>query len=437
MTVLLLALAAFAEPPEDLAPLLTLDSAIQLAIASNRSLQIARLEVDKSKWQVESAKTRRLPAFSTYAFGSGFITPFAFTFEQGVFGEINGTPVPSQTTQIENPTAFNVYVVAQAAQPLTQLYKINLGVKLQQVNLLSSSQQYRGKRQSVIKDVKQAYYEILQLQSALQATNATIKQYEELDRLVLHYVALEEVLQSESLEVKAKLAEERYNAVKLRNNLATEKEQLNNLLGRDLETEFRVEEVPAALFAEIDLVSARQAALQQRPEIKQAELGVQKADLDRRLAKSDYIPDVGIALHYLSPFNVTVVPQNILSAGIELSWEPFDWGRRRDNVSQKKVVVEQSNYQLNEVRSNVIQEVNARFRKLDESRVLLEVAKAAQQAANQKLKEVTDKFKQESVLFRDVLQQQTAVANANHNYEQALLSFWNAKADFEKALGED
>jgi outer membrane protein TolC len=317
------------------------------------------------------------------------------------------------------------------------LYKINLGVKLQQVNLLSSSQQYRGKRQSVIKDVKQAYYEILQLQSALQATNATIKQYEELDRLVLHYVALEEVLQSESLEVKAKLAEERYNAVKLRNNLATEKEQLNNLLGRDLETEFRVEEVPAALFAEIDLVSARQAALQQRPEIKQAELGVQKADLDRRLAKSDYIPDVGIALHYLSPFNVTVVPQNILSAGIELSWEPFDWGRRRDNVSQKKVVVEQSNYQLNEVRSNVIQEVNARFRKLDESRVLLEVAKAAQQAANQKLKEVTDKFKQESVLFRDVLQQQTAVANANHNYEQALLSFWNAKADFEKALGED
>ena len=39
--------------------------------------------------------------------------------------------------------------------------------------------------------------------------------------------------------------------------------------------------------------------------------------------------------------------------------------------------------------------------------------------------------------MRDVLQQQAAVANADHEYEQSLLAFWNAKADFEKALGEE
>ena len=57
--------------------------------------------------------------------------------------------------------------------------------------------------------------------------------------------------------------------------------------------------------------------------------------------------------------------------------------------------------------------------------------------ANEKLREVNDKFRQSSVLLRDVLQQQAAVANANHDYEQALLAFWTAKAEFEKALGEE
>ena len=31
----------------------------------------------------------------------------------------------------------------------------------------------------------------------------------------------------------------------------------------------------------------------------------------------------------------------------------------------------------------------------------------------------------------------SAVANADHDYEESLLSFWNAKALFEKALGEE
>ena len=82
-------------------------------------------------------------------------------------------------------------------------------------------------------------------------------------------------------------------------------------------------------------------------------------------------------------------------------------------------------------------DVDNSFRKLQESRALLEVAQAARDAANEKMREVNDQFKHSAVLMRDVLQQQAAVANADHDYEQSLLSFWNAKAAFEKALGEE
>ncbi len=47
------------------------------------------------------------------------------------------------------------------------------------------------------------------------------------------------------------------------------------------------------------------------------------------------------------------------------------------------------------------------------------------------------RYSAQEALFKDVLQSQAALAEANHQYQQALLSFWTAKADFEKAMGTD
>ena len=82
-------------------------------------------------------------------------------------------------------------------------------------------------------------------------------------------------------------------------------------------------------------------------------------------------------------------------------------------------------------------DVNSHFRKLQESRLLIAVSESARDAAQQKLREVTNKYQQQSVLLRDVLQQQAATASALDTYQQALLGFWSAKADFEKSLGEE
>jgi len=303
--------------------------------------------------------------------------------------------------------------------------------------LTSETTEYRAKRQSVVSDVKQAYYAVLQNESALDAAQALVKQYEETDRIVLQYLSQETVLKSESLEVKAKLAQAQYKVVELRNDLQTRKEHLNDLLGRDLETDFRTEPASPASLEETDLKLAQQTALQQRPEIKEAEINVQRADYDRKLAKAQYIPDLGAAFHYFTPINTEILPQNIALAGVELNWEPFDWGRRKDEVNQKKITLEQGQYQLKDAQSKVLLDVNNRFRKLEESRSLLAVAQATRDAANEKLHEANDEFKQQAALLRDVLQQQTAVADAEHDYQQALLNFWSAKAEFEKALGEE
>jgi outer membrane protein TolC len=155
------------------------------------------------------------------------------------------------------------------------------------------------------------------------------------------------------------------------------------------------------------------------------------------MAKADYIPDVGIAFNYSSNFNIDVLPRNMTSLGLELKWEPWDWGRRKDIVNQKKATESQAQTQLNDVRSRVLIDVNSRFRKLEESRALIAVAKAGREAAQQRLHEVTNNYGQQAVLLSDVLHQQAVAASASDDYQQAVLGFWSAKSEFEKSLGGD
>jgi outer membrane protein TolC len=419
------------------APLLTLDEAIQIAVANNRPLKITNLDIDKAQWALKDTKTKRLPALQTYAFGSAMLTSPDFTFPRGIFGDIGGAPNPSRNTTVSLSSGPTAYVVAQAAQPLSQLYKIHLAVRMQELTVDLNGEKFRGQRQTTIRDVKEAYYAVLQTESSLEAEAASVKQYQELDRVVGQRLGQETVLQSDSLDVKAKLAQEEYKVFQLHDTEQTQKEQLNNLLGRDLETPFRVQTVSIPSPEEGDLKTAQQTALSQRSEVKISEITVKQAEYDHRLAKAQYIPDIGAAVHYLSPFNVEILPKNVASAGVEISWEPWDWGRRKDDINQKQVALDQSRYQLTDTQAKVLMDVNSKFRKLGETRILVTVTQAAQAAATEKLREVTEGFGQQTVLLRDVLQQQAAVASANSDYQQALLAFWAAKADFEKSLGED
>ena len=81
--------------------------------------------------------------------------------------------------------------------------------------------------------------------------------------------------------------------------------------------------------------------------------------------------------------------------------------------------------------------MNTQFRALQEARVAVTVATAKKEASDEKLREVTRKFGQKTVLLRDVLQQQSAVEGANADYNEAMAKFWTAKANFQKAIGEE
>jgi outer membrane protein len=417
---------------------LSLDTALRLALANNRQLQSARLQVLKADEDIGIARSRRLPVFDIEVQASQLLTPVDFGFPQGAFGEYPGTgPIPSADTTISVPRQLTYYVSSQLSQPITQLFRINLGIDSAVTARALEDEHAKAQQLAVANSVKRLYFAILQTESAIETTEQAIALYRELDRTLEVRVAQKVALRGDALDVQFRLAQEQLTRTTHLNSLASQKEQMNQLLGRDVRTDFVVEPVTALSVSEIDLNAARSRALDSRPDIREARLKVDQADLDRRMTKADRIPDVSFAMSYTSNFNIDVMPQNLAGVGLQLKWEPFDWGRKGRQLAVKTHSVEQAKLALREAEDRVVIEVNSRFRTLAEKRALLNVAQMAQVAVREKLRVKTNQYQVQAALLPDVLQLRAEQANSDDHYQQALLAFWTAKADFEYAVGEE
>jgi len=432
------AVAAAQPAPVAITQRLTLDRAIQLAVENNRQIQTAALQLQKANEDVEVARTHRLPVFDIQGQAAQLLTPVDFAFPQGAFGEFPGVgPIPATDTDVSVPRQLTYYFSSQVSQPITQLFRIGLGIDSARATSAIEQEHLNAQRLSVTNSVKRLYFAILQSESALDSTEQALALYRELDRTLEVRVAQKVALRADSLDVRFRLAKEELTRTTYQNTLASQKEQLNQLLGRDVRTDFVVEPVTELSIAEVDVDAARTRALENRPDLREARLKVEQADLDRRLKKADRIPELSVAVSYSSYFNIDVMPTNLATAGLQLKWEPFDWGRKGHELAAKTHTVTQARLAVRDTEDRIIVDVNNRFRTLSEKRALLNVARMAQATSREKLRVKTNQYQVQAALLPDVLQLRTEQASSDDQYQQALLAFWTAKADFENAIGEE
>jgi outer membrane protein len=413
---------------------LTLDQAISLALLESHVVRGAELETGKTGDALAATRTSRLPSMEVFSLaGEQFVEPVHVPNPlSNIFPGVG--PFFSIGIQRRPTNIFAGLIL----QPLTQQYRLGLNVEQAKLTRDTERERLRLVRQSTIDRVKQTYYGILQTQSALESTQEAIASYRELDRVTSNKVAQQASLKSASLDIKTRLAKAEYEALNLSNELATKKEQLNDVLGRDVRCEFRVNPAPDVSGFPDDLEGARNRALEQRPEIREARLKIKQAEVDRQIKKSEYIPDLSAGFIYMNFQNFDdFLPRNLAFAGLAFKWEVFDWGRKRDQLAEKAKTIEQTRELLRQTESRVLLDVSEKYRNLRQSRQAFVVAQLAVAAAREELRANTSKYKLTAALLSDVLQSQSTLAEANHQLQQALLGYWTARAEFEKALGDD
>lgn len=427
-----------ASPQDTEAPLLTLDDAVSLALSHNRLVKNSALEAQKFDSRVSTARSRRLPQFHFSVLGGELLNSFDFTFDRGAFGTYPNTgPIPQSETKIRTPRRFTTYITGALDQPLTQQYKIGLGIRATELGRDIAQEDVRAQRQKIAAEVRNAYFDHVATQAGLEAARQTVAALEEAQRLTVRYRAQETVLKADALEIDARLEKSRYELSVTENGLSTQSEDLNQLLGRDLDTPFRVDPIPEQDLTGMTLDDARQRASQNRPELRQAHLKEKQAEYDRRIAQAEYIPDVSAYVGYMGLNNVEVLPTNVGIAGFLLTWEPFDWGRRHNTVVEKSKTVEQARNGAQEAEAQVAVEVGLKYRKWQDATLLLKATRTGHEAAAEQFRVTSNKYQQQAALIKDLLQAQARSAETESEYQQALSSYGSALAELRRAIGDE
>ena len=335
---LLLALSATSHAQDSASTqvgVLTLEQAISLAKENNRQIKISYQSVLQANDQILATRTQRYPQFNVQLTGSYLLTPITVSFPGGIFGNVNGTPVPTTNSLVVTDPKPSGMSMLQAYQPLSQLYNIRLNLESLQVSKKLSQEQLRQQQQQIVNSVKDTYYGMLQTQSSLDAAQENVKSLQELDRITALNVKEKTALPYQSASVKVQLAQAELQVVTLQDTLSTQKENLNNLMGRDIRTDFRLSGVPEELPEEMDLEMARKSALENRTEIRQAKIKIEQAIYAKRIQKSQYIPQIGIQYLYFSPFAIEGLPQSVSALGVTMNWDLYDWGNKTTSARAK------------------------------------------------------------------------------------------------------
>src|SRR5262249_17483508 len=151
-----------------------------------------------------------------------------------------------------------------------------------------------------------------------------------------------------------------------------------------------------------------------RSELKQLSMRAEQIDLERKIKKLQYLPELSVAFDYLSMFGTQVLPRNVVIVGLLLNWEPIDWGRKRAGMGEQRKLYQQGNNELRDQEQQITLEVNAGFRALEEGRQFLKVAELGRQLAVERLRVAKNKYEAQAVLLKEVLEAERNLTRADN-----------------------
>jgi outer membrane protein len=421
-------------------PPLSMAEAIQLALAHNRSIHMAAIDVKRADEQIKAASTRRLPNFAVFAQGGETLLQPYLEIQAGALGLANGTAIPAQNAKISSSgQAPSAFAFVQVLEPLTQQYQLSLQMKELKVGREISNQHLRTSEQEVVQRVRQLYCQIVEDQSAEKSAQANMDLYAEVERVTKIYVAEKTAQTSDLLDVQARLLHARYEWTSASNTRATHEEELNDLLGRPVESELTLDPDITIDFVLPTPAEAMQRALAARPDLHAANLQAKQADLSRREKKAEYIPNVSLEGSYaaIHDSSLPIGGTSYAEVGVQLKWEPFDWGRKYHELTEKSEIVEQSRLNITELEAKAHIEVNTALRNAEAASELLRAETFSVEAVDRSIKVAQQKYAEHAVLLNEVLKIESERESAQHDLVHARSNVQSAYASLLKAMGED
>lgn len=410
---------------------LDLEKSLDLALKNNYLILEKKAQIKAAYENIKIARTGFLPKLNTsYGYKRLKDAPYA------IFREVPGQP--HVTMGPKNNYVWDI----EFNQPIfTGFYLINkyrlskLGVNIAKLEDIEA-------RQEIIKQVKVAYFQVLLAEKYRDVARQAVEQ---LTAHVKDAKALYEtgvIPLNDLLKSKVALANAKQELVRAENNLKAAISAFNILLALDVNQSTKLKDILAYRPLGLSLKKAIRIALLERPEIKLLAEQIKQMEVQIRLARSSYYPQIAmvgkyerIGNHpnvngngYINPYNFYLT--------LQAKWTFWEWGKTKSQIrhlSWKKTVLSR---ELARIKDEVKLQVKNAHLHLKTAERNIETAHVSVGQAKENYRITDLQYKEQVTTSTEVLDAQTLLTQAQTNYYGALYHYNAALAELERAMGK-
>ena len=207
------------------------------------------------------------------------------------------------------PNTFNVTQTQNSIFGLTQNLpfpgKLALKGNVASRSADMTEQAVRAKELELVTRLKQAYYDLFLAQKAVQIHHEQIDLLKQFFEIANSKFRTGKGSQVDVLKAQVELSLLHQRLPVLKQRLQSVEAMLNTLRDRDPASPLGMVEQPAQLPLEESLDDLHRLALSDRPELKAAELDVQRSEQSHSLAKRQYYPDFNVSFRRFQNFQAS------------------------------------------------------------------------------------------------------------------------------------
>jgi outer membrane protein TolC len=297
-------------------------------------------------------------------------------------------------------------------QPLYRGRSLVTGVEIGELDLELSKASMAQTQNDIILAVNEAYYDLLKTRKVEKVAEQSVKEREAHLKDAKAFYKAGLIPKNDMLQSEVQLAGAKIELLRAMNLSTMALARLNTLLRRPVQTQIQIADILKYEPSEISWEAAVQQAKNYRPELRQSEIVVEKADLPAVSVSANYLKQGDNILAREYPFGSSEVK----TAEATLEWRFWAWGQRKDEMAVARYNMKKAQENQTELLDNIVLQVREAYVDTLEAEYNIEVTEKAIEQAEEDFRINQSRFQAQLGTTTDVLDAQTRLTRAKINY---------------------
>jgi outer membrane protein TolC len=421
--------APAAQPGAAAVPEMTLAEAIRAALENNRAVGIARRRIGIAEDRRREANSRYFPTMTVDAASADRDSEPVAQFP-------NPFGLGPKTIKTPQGNLYTATTRTALVLPLLDFGRTSNASEAAQYGVDAARLTSERTEQDIVLQVSQAYYRVLQALKIRGVVLDSIATVELQHRDAKAFFEQGLVANSDVLSAEVRLAERQQDLITAEANVQAAQAGLNRVLGRDLDSKLRLQDVSGRPPWNGNYDALVRTARESRGDLKAARLQMLSSEADLAATRAENWPRLNAYAEYDTNSTSFLLHKEWTVTGLTLSMTLFSGGAQSAAIERRQKELLDAQDQFLERQDNISLDVKQAYLAAGQTFDSVSVAEKNQQLAAENLRILRDRYSEGLVTSTEVLTAEDTSSRARSNYYQALYDYHTAIARLDNVIGQ-